>query len=68
MEDFGQVNKEIAAKVRTFRDDVVAGRVSAELIRRHKIPEAYLVVCKDPNHPSCKKLIGRLFEYLMDKI
>lgn len=68
MEDFGQVNKEIAAKVRTFCDDVVAGRVSAELIRRHKIPEAYLVVCKDPNHPSCKKLIGRLFEYLMDKV
>lgn len=68
MEDFGSINKEIVTKVRSFRDDVVAGRVSADLIRRHKIPEAYLEVCRDPNHPSRKKLISRLFEYLMTKV
>lgn len=68
MEDFGSINKEIVAKVRSFRDDVVAGRVSADLIRKHKIPDAYLDVCRDPNHPSSKKLINRLFEYLMSKV
>ena len=68
MEDFGSVNKEIVAKVRSFRDDVVAGRVSAEVIRRLKISNAYLDVCRDPNHSSCKKLINRLFEYLMEKV
>lgn len=68
MEDFGSINKEIVAKVRSFRDDVVAGRVRADLIRKHKIPDAYLDVCRDPNHPSSKKLINRLFEYLMSKV
>ena len=68
MEDFGAINKEIVAKVRSFRDDVVAGRVSADLIRMHKIPDAYLDVCRDLNHPSNKKLINRLFEYLMSKV
>lgn len=68
MEDFGSINKEIVAKVRSFRDDVVAGRVSADLVRRHKIPVAYLDVCRDPNHPSYKKLINRLFEYLMSRV
>ncbi len=68
MEDFGSVNKEIVEKVRSFRDDVVSGRVSSELIRRHKIPEAYLDVCRDPNHPSSKKLINRLFEHLMSRV
>ena len=68
MEDFGSINKEIVAKVRSFRDDVVAGRVSADLIRKYKIPDAYLDVCRDPNHPSCQKLTRRLFEYLMSKV
>lgn len=59
MEDFGSVNKEIVTQVRSFRDDVVAGRVSVDLIRKHKIPDAYLDVCRDQNHPSCQKLTRR---------
>lgn len=68
MAQLAQINKEIAAKVREFRDNVVAGRVSADVLQKHKIPATYLDVCRDPSHPSCQKLHSRLFEYLMDKV
>ncbi len=68
MKELDQVNKEIAANVRTFRDEAIAGRVSADVLQKHKIPATYLDVCRDPSHPSCQKLQSRLFEYLMDKV
>ena len=68
MEGWAQVNKDISARVRIFLDDVVAGNVNEEVLRKHKIPQVYLDVCRNPNHPSCQKFQSRLFEYLMRRI
>lgn len=68
MKEFAAVNNEIVRKVRSFRDEVIAGRVSADVLHKHKIPEAYLNVCRNLNHPSCQKFQERLFQYLMEKV
>lgn len=68
MEEFEAVNNEIVRKVRSFSDEVIAGGVSADVLRRHKIPEAYLDVCRNLDHPSCQKLKEKLFRYFMEKV
>ena len=68
MYEWSQVNKDISARVCKFIDDVIARNVNEEILRKHKIPQAYLDVCRDSNHPSSQKFQRRLFEYLMHRI
>lgn len=46
MEDLAQINKEIV-EVNEFHDNVVAGRVCVDVLQNHKIPAAYLDVCRE---------------------
>lgn len=68
MEEVDNVIKDISARVRSFCDDILAGKVSDELLEMHQIPQEYLDICRDPNHPSSRKMKSRLFEYLMRRI
>lgn len=67
MEEQPTMIEQIGARVRSFCDDIIAGRVSEELLKKHKIRSEYLDVCRDINHPSSEKLKNRLFEHLMFK-
>lgn len=67
MEEQPAIIQQIVARVRSFCDDIVAGRVSEDLLKKHKIPREYLDICRDASHPSSKKLKNRLFEHLMLK-
>lgn len=68
MEEDYSNSTSIVSKVRDFCDEIIAGNVNDDLLRRHKIPEEYLAVCRNQAHPSSKKLRKRLFEYIMDQI
>lgn len=68
MEEVDNVIKDISARVRAFCDDIIAGRVKKDLLDKHQIPQEYLDVCRDQNHPSSRKMKSRLFEYLMKRI
>lgn len=65
MDDTNILMKDISARVHALCDDIIAGKVTKELLNRHKIPQEYLNVCRDQNHPSCQKMRNRLYEYLM---
>lgn len=65
MEESHSVLKSISERVHAFCDDIIAGKISDDLLQKHKISSEYLIVCRDTNHPSCRKLCNRLFEYLM---
>lgn len=62
------VLKKISEKVHSFCDDIIAEKISDDLLQKHGIPSEYLDVCRDANHPSCRKLGNRLFEHLMFNI
>lgn len=64
MDDTDILMKHISARVHALCDDIIAGKVTKELLNRHKIPQEYLNVCRDQNHPSCQKMRNRLYEYL----
>ena len=68
MELSDSVMKDISVRVRVFCDDVISGKVEKDLLGRHQIPQDYIDVCRDGNHPSCRKMKNRLFEYLMRRI
>lgn len=68
MNGWSQVNKDISARIRIFRDDVVAGNVNEDVLRKYKIPQEYLDICRDSKHPSSQKMQSGLFKYFMRRI
>lgn len=56
------MSESIQTKVHDLCDEIIAGRVCDELLKKHKISKEYLVVCGDQIHPSCEKMRKRLFE------
>lgn len=68
MEETNTNVKEIVAKVHSFCDDVIDGKVDAGVVDSYQIPHAYIDVCREQGHPSRKKLQQRLFEYVMMRI
>lgn len=68
MEVLDSMVKDMSARVHIFCDDVISGKVEKDLLERHQIPQDYIDVCRDGNHPSCRKMKNRLFEYLMRRI
>ena len=68
MDEITDVRKEIVAKVKAFSDAIVEGNVEDTVVKGLRIPQEYLDVCRDQNHPSCQKFRNRLFQYLMDRV
>ena len=66
--DLSPVQKEIVDNVSAFRDEIVEGKVDKEVIKNHGIPDEYLGICRDKNHPSSKKMNARLFQYLQRRV
>ena len=68
MEDMNILMRGISARVHEFCDDIIEGNVTKELLKKYQIPQEYLDVCRELNHPSCRKMRNRLYEYLMRRI
>lgn len=67
MNEISTILEDIKARVQTFCDEIIYGKIDNDILKKHKIQRSYLEICRNHDHPSSEKLKNRLFNYLMSK-